>query len=53
VILFGSHARGEAGPQSDLDLLVVEPAVDDPVKESVRLRGTLRGLDLFAGVIVA
>ena len=23
VILFGSHARGEAGPQSDIDLLVV------------------------------
>jgi uncharacterized protein len=26
VILFGSHARGEAGPDSDIDLLVV---VDD------------------------
>ena len=26
VILFGSHARGEAGPDSDLDLMVV---VDD------------------------
>ena len=24
VILFGSHARGEAGPDSDLDFLVVE-----------------------------
>ena len=23
VILFGSHARGEAGPESDVDLLVV------------------------------
>ena len=27
IILFGSHARGEAGPHSDLDLLVVEDAV--------------------------
>lgn len=52
VILFGSHARGEAGQQSDLDLLVVEPTVDDPIKESVRLRRTLRGLGLFADVIV-
>ncbi len=52
VILFGSHARGEAGPQSDLDLLVVEPTVDNPVNESVRLRRTLRGLGLFADVIV-
>ncbi|MBI3319955.1 MAG: nucleotidyltransferase domain-containing protein [Candidatus Omnitrophica bacterium] len=25
VILFGSHARGEAGPDSDVDLLVVMP----------------------------
>lgn len=24
IILFGSHAREEAGPQSDLDLLVIE-----------------------------
>lgn len=26
IILFGSHARGEAGPDSDVDLLVVMPA---------------------------
>jgi predicted nucleotidyltransferase len=52
VILFGSHARGEAGKHSDLDLLVVEPTVDDPIEESVRLRRTLRGLGLFADVIV-
>lgn len=25
VILFGSHARGDAGPDSDVDLLVVMP----------------------------
>ena len=25
VVLFGSHARGEAGPDSDVDLLVVMP----------------------------
>ena len=25
VILFGSHARGEAGPDSDVDLLLVAP----------------------------
>jgi len=52
VILFGSHARGDAGPNSDLDFLVVEPSVDDPTEESVRLRRTLRGLGLFADVIV-
>lgn len=25
IILFGSHARGEAGPDSDIDLLIVMP----------------------------
>jgi predicted nucleotidyltransferase len=52
VILFGSYARGDAGPDSDLDFLVVEPSVDDAAEESVRLRRTLRGLGLFADVIV-
>ncbi|MDO9709631.1 nucleotidyltransferase family protein [Paracraurococcus lichenis] len=33
VILFGSHARGEAGPDSDLDLLVV---LDDDAPEDLR-----------------
>jgi uncharacterized protein len=52
VILFGSHGRGDAGPQSDLDFLVVEPAVDDSAAEAVRLRRKLRGLGLFADVVV-
>jgi len=53
VILFGSHARGEAQPDSDLDLLVIEP--DDVPKrraESARLRRELRGLDVALDVIV-
>lgn len=29
VILFGSHARGEANEHSDLDFLVIEPSVED------------------------
>jgi predicted nucleotidyltransferase len=36
VILFGSHARGEAGPDSDWDLLVVVD--DDTPPEKLRLR---------------
>lgn len=52
VILFGSHARGTARPDSDVDLLVVEPAVEDTSREEVRLRRTLRGLGLFADVVV-
>lgn len=52
VILFGSHARGQAGEHSDLDFLVIEPDVEDVVKESVRLRRTLNGLDVWADIIV-
>lgn len=36
VILFGSHARGEAGPDSDIDLLVIVD--DDTPAEKVTLR---------------
>jgi predicted nucleotidyltransferase len=28
VLLFGSHARGQAGPWSDIDLLIVSPDFD-------------------------
>jgi uncharacterized protein len=52
VVLFGSHARGEAGRHSDLDFLVIEPEVKDAANESVRLRRALRGLLLAADVIV-
>lgn len=38
VILFGSHARGTARPDSDLDFLVIEPAVEDRFAETFRLR---------------
>jgi predicted nucleotidyltransferase len=52
IVLFGSRARGEADSRSDYDILVVEPAVDDPAGESVRLRRTLRGMGLFADIVV-
>jgi predicted nucleotidyltransferase len=52
VILFGSHARGEAGPHSDVDFLVVEPEVVNEAEESVRLHRTLRDLRMPADVIV-
>jgi predicted nucleotidyltransferase len=52
VILFGSHARGDAGEHSDLDFLVIEPVVEDVVEETYRLRCTLRGLDVFADIVL-
>jgi predicted nucleotidyltransferase len=44
VILFGSHARGDAEPGSDLDLLVVEPELKSRRAEFVRLREALGDL---------
>ena len=52
VILFGSHARGEAGKHSDLDFLVIEPEVEDWASESVRLGRTLKGMLVPADIIV-
>jgi uncharacterized protein len=52
VILFGSHARGEADRLSDIDLLVIEPEVVNSAEESVRLRRTLRDLRVPVDVIV-
>jgi len=47
-----SHARGDAGPHSDLDFLVIEPIVEAGGEESVRLRRTLRGLGIAADILV-
>ena len=35
IILFGSHARGTAGPDSDIDLLVILDHVDDTMAAMV------------------
>jgi predicted nucleotidyltransferase len=52
VVLFGSHARGEADAGSDYDVLVIEPQVDDAAEESVRLRSELGDLLVPVDVIV-
>ncbi len=53
VIVFGSTVRGEAGPNSDVDFLVVtKDEVDRPRQESVRLRRALRGIAMPMDILV-
>lgn len=52
IILFGSAARGEMTPDSDIDLLVLEASPKQPRRQCVRLRNALRGLGYPFDVMV-
>ncbi|HUT55286.1 MAG TPA: nucleotidyltransferase domain-containing protein [bacterium] len=53
IILFGSYMRKTAGADSDLDILVITgDDVDNPRKESVRLRRSLRGISMPMDILV-
>ena len=52
VMLFGSYARGEANPDSDLDLLVIEQQVADKAAEYLRLHRAVGNLGVGVGVMV-
>ena len=52
IIMFGSQARGEAGDDSDLDVMVVEEGVSDRAAEMVRLNRLLRSLDIPVDLLV-
>lgn len=52
IILFGSHARGDAREDSDLDFVVIEPEVRRRATEMVRLRRALSPLRVPADVLV-
>ncbi len=52
MILFGSHARGEGRWDSDVDFLVIEPIVEDRLKEWNRLRQALNDIHLPVDIVV-
>ena len=53
IILFGSQARGEAGPLSDVDLLVVFRADGDRRERRVAIRVALADLIVDKDILVA
>lgn len=52
IILFGSQARGDAKPGSDLDLLIVEESDLPRYRRSARYRRALQGLFPSKDVVV-
>jgi predicted nucleotidyltransferase len=53
IILFGSAARGEMGPDSDLDVLVVMPKGTHRRKTAQQLYRQIRGLGVPFDIVVA
>ncbi|HLG13988.1 MAG TPA: nucleotidyltransferase domain-containing protein [Blastocatellia bacterium] len=52
IILFGSHAKGTARPDSDVDLLIVMPVAGSKRKIQLELRTALHDVRLPKDVIV-
>lgn len=53
VVLFGSHARGTAGPDSDVDLLVVLGRPVDVDRELQAMTDVLYEMELEEGVVLS
>ena len=52
IILFGSHASGEAGPDSDVDLLVVMQPRGSKRERVVEVYGLLAGMGVPKDVMI-
>ncbi len=52
IILFGSQARGDAGPDSDVDLLVVMPVEGSIFEKSLDIREALHSIPVPVDIIV-
>jgi len=53
VILFGSHATGRAGPDSDVDLLVVMPVEGSKRRKQLEIRLALHDIRVPKDIIVS
>jgi len=52
IILFGSHARGEAGPDSDVDLLIVMPFLGSKREKQLEIRLALKNFQVPKDIVV-
>ena len=53
IILFGSRARGEARPDSDVDLLVVMPDGTDETRATIAMHALLHTMPLPKDIVVS
>jgi len=53
IILFGSHARGEGGPESDVDLLVVMVLKGSKRAARLKIRRVLRDIRVPKDIVVS
>lgn len=52
VILFGSYGRDEADENSDLDLMIIQPHVENQIEEMVYLRQILGSMGIGIDLLV-
>jgi predicted nucleotidyltransferase len=52
IILFGSFAQGKAGPDSDIDLLVIMPVAGSKRKKAVEIGVELHDINVAKDVVV-
>jgi predicted nucleotidyltransferase len=53
IILFGSRARDDAGPESDIDLLVLFPDVADPNRRAAEVHASLLDFPRPTDIVVS
>ncbi len=52
IILFGSHARGDHAPDSDVDFLVVLPSLPDKRRTAIEIRRCLDDFPVSKDIVV-
>jgi len=52
IVLFGSHARGTAGPDSDVDLLVIMPMNGSRRKVQLDIRCAIHNINVSKDIVV-